>query len=84
MSIHFHEPFNTCNRKTVEDVFKIQFACEILKLVSGSKPGYVPLNAGNQPLCHVLLHSLVSVSNIIVFFYGINLNTQDFVYLEFV
>ena len=27
-------------------VFEIQFACKPWKLVSGSKPGYVPFNPG--------------------------------------
>ena len=34
--------------KMVEGVFEIQFACEILKLISDSEPGYAPLNAENS------------------------------------
>ena len=76
-------------------VFEIQFACELLTLVSGSKPGYASLNAENSlrvTFDFLDAHEkkkkkniLVSVLNIIFFlFYDVNLNTQDFVYLEFV
>ena len=67
---------------------------EPLKLVSGSKPGYVPLDAENSrsvTFCFLIayvqekINSLVSVLNICFFlFYDVNLNTQDLVYLEFV
>ena len=72
-----------------EGVFEMQFACEILKLVSGSKAGYAPLNAENNlsvTFCfiavyaHEKLNILVSVLNSMSFFYDFNLNTQDFVY----
>ena len=32
----------------LEGVFETQFARELLKLVSGSKPGYAPWNAENS------------------------------------
>ena len=60
----------------VEGVFKIQFACRILKLVLGSKPGYAPLNAESSSsvtfcfivaYAHNLINILVSVLNIIFF-----------------
>ena len=64
-----------------------------MKLVSGSKPGYTPLKAENSlsitfcftvAYAHEIINILVPVLNIIFFlFYGVNLNTQDFVYLEF-
>ena len=59
-------------------VFEIQFACALLKLVSGSKPGYAPLNAGNNPsvtfgfivaYAHEKINILVSFSNIIFFLF---------------
>ena len=80
--------------KKVEDVLKIQFTCEILKLVSGCKPGYTPWNADislSVTFCFIVAYAHeqkkipVSVFNIIFFlFYDVNMNTQDFVYLEFV
>ena len=39
MSVHFYEQSYSLNRIKVEGIFEIQFACELLKLVSGSKPG---------------------------------------------
>ena len=78
----------------MEGKVEIQCAYEILKLVSGSKPGYAPLNAENHlsvTFCYIVgyayekINILVSVLNIVFFlFYDVNLNTQDFVYLEFV
>ena len=63
-------------------------------MVSGSKPGYAPMNAETSlsvtfgfivAYAYEKINTLVSVLNIIFFlFYDINLNTQDFVYLEFV
>ena len=57
-------------------------------------PGYAPFNAENSlsvtfgfiiAYAHEIIHILVSVLNIIFFlFYDVNLNTCDFVYLEFV
>ena len=35
-------------KKMVEGVFEIQSACELLKFVSGSRPGYTLLNAENN------------------------------------
>ena len=75
-------------------LFDIQFTCNILNLVAGSKQGCAPLNAENSFsvfLCFIVAYAvekmniLVSVLNLIVFlFYDINLNAYDFVYLEFV
>ena len=42
----------------VEDIFEIQFACKLLKLVSGSKPGYTPVS-GKQSQCQFWLHSCI-------------------------
>ena len=70
---------------------KGRFACEILKLVSGSKPGYAPLNAENGlsvTSCFIVIctwenkHSGFCFEHFV--FCNVNLNTQDFVYLEFV
>ena len=80
--------------KKVEGVFLIQFACELLKLVSSSKPGYAPLIAENSlnvtfgfivAHAHEEINILVFVLNFIfLLFYGVYLNTQHVVYLEFV
>ena len=46
--------------KKVEGIFEIQFECEILKLVSDSKPGYAPLNAEssqNVTLCFIVAYA---------------------------
>ena len=94
MLVHFYELFNTYYRKKLEGVFEIKFACEIFKNVSGSKPGNTPLNAENRlsvSFCFIVgyaneeINILVSALNIIFFlFFDVNLNTQDFVHLEFV
>ena len=69
---------NTLHRKKVECVFEIQFACKILKLVSGNKPGYAPLNAENSfsvtfgfivAYAREKINILVSVLNIIFFLF---------------
>ena len=75
--------------KQVESVFEIQFVCEILKLVSGSKPGYAPLNAEKSlsitscftvAYAHEIINILVSFLNTGFFlFCDVNLNTQGFV-----
>ena len=80
--------------KKIEGVFAIKFACELLKLVSVSKPWYAPLNTENSlsgtfnfkvAYAHEKINILGTVLNIIAFlFFDVNLNTQDFVYLEFV
>ena len=74
------------SRKKVEGVFEIQFACELLKLVSGSKSGHAHLTAENSlnvtfgfivVYAHEKINTLVSVLNIIFFlFYDVNLNSN--------
>ena len=60
VSVHFYEPSKILHRKQVEDVFEIQFACKLLKLVSGIKPWYAPLNAENSLMqYHFWLHSCI-------------------------
>ena len=77
--------------KRAEDVFEIQFACELSKLVSGSNAPLIAENGLDVTLgfivayAHEKINILVSVLNIIFFlFYDDHLNTQDFVYFEFV
>ena len=64
-------------KKKEKGLFEIQFACEILKLVSGSKPEYAPLNAENSlsvTLCFIVAYAHekinipVSVLNVIFSF----------------
>ena len=91
--MYFYEPSNTRHRKTTGYVFEIQFACELLKLVSGSKPGYAPRNAENSlsvtfgftvAYAHEVINILVYVLDSIVFlFYDVNLDMEDFVNVEF-
>ena len=79
MSIHYYEPFNT--RQVFLNIVRM-------------KLGYSPLNAENGlsvAFCFVVAYAhekinfLASILYIIFFlFYDVNLNTQDFVYLEIV
>ena len=70
----------------------MQFACEFYKLISDRKTVYSPLNAANRGVTNVVmfayvhknLYILLSVLNMFFFFYDVNMNTQGFVYLEFV
>ena len=64
--------------KKIDDIFEIQFACKLSKLVSGSKPGYAPLNAENSvsitlgiiaAYAHETINIIISVLNIIFFIF---------------
>ena len=82
------------SKKRLKVYLKYSLHCELLKLVSGNKPGYITLKAENSlsvifgfivAYTHKKINILVSVFNIIFFlFYDVNLNTQYFIYLEFV
>ena len=82
--------------KKVEGVFETQFACKLLKLVLGTKPGYAPWNTENSLSVTFGIVVAYVQDNFFFFFfflfcaflsflfYELNLNKQGFIYLEFV